>query len=232
MLSPEETIVEIHYETAPQARQLRLRLVPWQKLGSAWIKVLGLSLVFLVLSIALGIMASITHLQAVFIFSIVLFSVFLLCSALALLSFCIALPLRILESIVNAAPLRKVGALRESLGAVLGNCTSSAICPELLDFLGWLQSVPPEHTRPLRITLTRLLPRVGEDELRQMLTEERRQTLRNLLTHPDTPRDLIIAALLALGSVKDQKTVPIANTLLRKSPHVKDGAEAFLDAVR
>jgi hypothetical protein len=232
MLSPEETVVEIHYKTAPQARQLKIHLVPWQQLGSAWIKLLGLSLAFLILTVILGIAVSITHLQAIAIFTGIIFFVFLICSALGILSAILALPLRMIENSINAMPMKKVGALRESLSAVLGNCTSSAICPELLDFLGWLQSAPPEHTRLLRITLTRLLPRVGEDELQKMLTEERRQTLRQLLTRSDTPHDLIVAALLALGSVKDQKTLPLAYALLRKSPDVKDGVEAFLDSMR
>ncbi len=232
MLSPEETVVEIHYKTAPQAHLLKLHPVPWAKLTTLWIKIISLSLVFIVSGIALGTIGFLTRIEFFLMLTAYLLGLAALCFGLALFAFTFSLPLRILENIVNVAPFRKIGALRESLSAVLGNCTSSAICPELLDLLAWLQSAPPEHTRLLRITLTRLLPRVGEDELRQMLTEERRQTLRQLLTRSDTPHDLIVATLLALGSVKDQKTVPLAYALLRKNPDVKDGVEAFLDTMR
>lgn len=232
MLRPEETVVEIHDKTAPQTHLLKLHLVPWEKLSAAWLNTLRLALVCLVGYLVFGLLGQIFHPYFFLNIAMVLGLLVPLCLALAFFAFILALPLRILENIINAAPLRRVVVLRESLSAVLGNCTSSAVCPELLDFLGWLQSAPPEHTRLLCITLTRLLPRVGEDELRQILTEERRQTLRQLLTRSDTPHDLIVIALLALGSVKDQKTVPLAYALRRKSPDVKDGVEAFLDAVR
>jgi amino acid transporter len=232
MLSPEETVVEVHYKTAPQAHRLKLRLVPWEKLAALWLKTILLAIILFVSCLVLYAIGSSIQVWFLVTISIVGFIVCFLCVAITLVAFCLSLPLHIIENSINNVPLRKVAALRESLSAVLGNCTSSAICPELLDFLGWLQSAPPEHTRLLRITLTRLLPRVGEDELRQILTEERRQTLRQLLTRPDTPRDLLVVALLALGSVKDQKTVPLAYALRRKSPDVKDGVEAFLDAVR
>lgn len=39
-------------------------------------------------------------------------------------------------------------------------------------------------------------------------------------------------ALLALGSLKDQKTIPIARRLVTQRRAVADAAEAFLDAVR
>ena len=60
---------------------------------------------------------------------------------------------------------------------------------------------------------------------------ELRQLLRSLCAQPLTEPELVRAALEVLGSVRDEKTVPIAQKLLQK-PFICDAAEAFLDEVR
>lgn len=118
------------------------------------------------------------------------------------------------------------------LGELVPECRSTQILPELLDLLGWLNHAANSVAKTaLRESVAQLLTRASEDELSELLTPERRQLLRTLCANPTTEPELVRAALLVLGSVRDEKTVPIAQKLLRK-PVLRDAAEAFLDEVR
>ena len=68
-------------------------------------------------------------------------------------------------------------------------------------------------------------------ELAILLTPPRQAVLRRLCASIHTRPDLVTVALLALGSVRDQETIPIAKRLIRQRIAVKDAAEAFLDVV-
>ncbi len=128
---------------------------------------------------------------------------------------------------------RRSERLLNTLGALAPNCRSTALVPELMDFLHWLENTPSSLPKSaLQQTLARLLIRVSENELEALLTTERRQFLRALCRRPSTPTTLVTAALLALGSVKDRETLPLVHKLAQKRPDLGDAVEAFLDAVR
>jgi hypothetical protein len=122
--------------------------------------------------------------------------------------------------------------LMKILSELTPECRSTQILPELLDLMGWLNHAANSVAKTaLRESVAQLLTRASEDELPELLTPERRQLLRTLCANSATEPELVRAALLVLGSVRDEKTVPIAQKLLRK-PFLRDAAEAFLDEVR
>lgn len=236
MLSAEETVVELHCQTAPKSHKLRLlRVWLWDTPRPKWIASLRLKCLLAVfaLCVLLGLLGVLSNLDfsravAVPLAGIAIF--FLLTWVLLPLLVPLIKIIKFVERIWNARPLQQISQLTYILSSTLENCISSAICPELVDFIGWLETAPPHHTRLLKTTLARLLPKVGEDELRRSLNNKRRKTLRRLLQHPDTPRELMVATLLALGSVRDRKTLPLAYKL--KNSDMSDAAEAFLDVMR
>jgi hypothetical protein len=122
--------------------------------------------------------------------------------------------------------------LLKALGELAPECRSARVLPELLDLLCWVSHAPDSpDKRSLQIAVARRLSRVSENELSEMLTPPRRQFLRTLCLHPTTEPSFTQAALLALASVRDEKTLPIAQKLTRVAS-VRDAAEAFLDTVR
>lgn len=115
---------------------------------------------------------------------------------------------------------------------LLPNCRTPAVLPALLDFAIWTEG---PHKDPndllLHNTIARLLLRTGDGELRQVLTEEHKVLLRSWCERKQLPSAISAAALLALGSVRDQLTRPIAQRLLETRPECHDAAQAFLDSL-
>jgi len=116
---------------------------------------------------------------------------------------------------------------------LLPHCRTTAVLPALLDFAIWTEG-PHKATNDLLLhnTIARLLLRAGDTELRQLLTEEHKVLLRSWCERKQLPASIITAALLALGSVRDQLTRDIARRLLETRPECRDAAQTFLDTVR
>lgn len=115
---------------------------------------------------------------------------------------------------------------------LLPHCRTTAVLPALLDFAIWTEG-PHKAANDLLLpnTIARLLLRAGDTELRQLLTEEHKILLRSWCERKQLPSVIIAAALLALGSVRDQQTRVIARRLMETRPECRDAAQAFLDTV-
>ncbi|WP_394792876.1 hypothetical protein [Armatimonas sp.] len=216
-LEPEEAILLIHRKTAPHARRLHCISIPWHIIKMV---LFVLSFAFLIAILATLGSPNTSTLS-------IIFGILLICVAL-FLPFAF-----VVQRLYNFLGNRRADQLMEKLKEPLAQCRLASVVPELLDFVVWLESSPLHVLkRPLHDALVRLLPRVGEVELVRILTPVHQKTLRRLCRNPRTHPDLVKVALLALGSLKDEKTIPIARRLVAQRRAVADAAEAFLDAVR
>ncbi|WP_394792877.1 hypothetical protein [Armatimonas sp.] len=219
-LAPEEALETVHRAVQPRAHHLKTVRMPWKRLG----KFGGRLTLFLVGLLYLSVFFNGNPPRAL---------MFLAGLAMILwLAFAFLVPLIFVCSIVFNLPReRAIAQTTEALSPILGLCCLTESAPLLLDFLVWLEpSAPRERLRSLHAALVRILPRVGEDALQQILTPERRQALRLICDRLENT-ELAKIALLVLGSVQDRATIPLAQRL-RKSPLTSDAAEAFLDAMQ
>nr|WP_309693064.1 hypothetical protein [Armatimonas sp.] len=219
-LAPEEALETVHRAVQTKSHRLRTIQIPWKKLGKSW----GvLTLFLLVLLFSPGVFNGNPPMALMFLAGLAM---------ILWLAFAFLVPLIFVCSIVFNLPReRAIAQTTEALSPILGLCCLTESAPLLLDFLVWLEpSAPRERLRSLHAALVRILPRVGEDELQQILTPERRQALRLVCDRLENT-ELATVALLVLGSVQDKATIPLAQRL-RKSPLTSDAAEAFLDAMQ
>lgn len=132
--------------------------------------------------------------------------------------------------------LSRSGNAKVNVGAqlirLLPHCRTTAVLPALLDFAIWTEG-PHKAANDLLLpnTIARLLLKAGETELRQLLTEEHKILLRSWCERKQLPSAIVAAALLALGSVRDQPTRVIARRLMETRPECRNAAQAFLDTV-
>ena len=219
-LEPEEALARLHHSVLPHAHTLKTISVPSRKLGVLW---MGLTFILLCLLFFSAAFEDSLPIALPFISGLAV-GFWLLSITLAPLIFVVTL-------LHNAPRQRRNTQTTDALSAFVGLCHLTESVPYLLDFLVWLApSAPPQHLRSLNAALVRLLPRVGEDELQRLLTPERRKALRRVCERQENT-DLVTVALLALASVQDSATVPLAKRL-RKTPLTADAAEAFLDALK
>ena len=217
-LEPEEAILLIHRKTVPHARRLHCIAIPWHIIKIAlFLHFFAFLIAILATNNSPNIFPTVNIIFGLLIFYSVLFLLFAY----------------LVQPLYNFLGNRRADQLMEKLKEPLAQCRLASVVPELLDFVVWLESSPLHVLkRPLHDALVRLLPRVGEEELVRILTPVHQQTLRRLCRNPRTHPDLIKVALLALGSIKDEKTIPVARRLVAQRRAVADAAEAFLDAVR
>lgn len=107
-------------------------------------------------------------------------------------------------------------------------CRSTRVLPALLDLALWTNTQP---TPLLPKTIARLLLLVGDNELALFVKPEHRVLLRQWCANPSLPVEVVSAALLTLGSLRDWETVPIAQKLIATRATVRDAALAFMDTV-
>ncbi|WP_395088081.1 hypothetical protein [Armatimonas sp.] len=218
--APEEALETIHRSVQPRAHHLKTIQIPWKRLGKFGGR---LTLFLLTLLFLSGFFNGNPPTAFMFLAGVAL---------ILWLAFAFLVPLVFVCTLVFNLPReRAIAQTTEALSPILGLCCLTESIPPLLDFLVWLEpSAPPERLRSLHAALVRILPRVGEDQLQQILTPERRQALRLVCDRLENT-ELATVALLVLGSVQDKATVPLAQRL-RKSPLTSDAAEAFLDAMQ
>lgn len=105
---------------------------------------------------------------------------------------------------------------------------ASAVGP-LLDFAHW-RTLDGDAFQELTVALERLLPRLDAPSAR-LLTESQRAFLRRCADNQEPTVELVVAALLVLGSAGDRETIPIASKLATSSSsqRIRDAAILCLE---